>query len=189
MISCNNIIYFYIYSLPDYFTMQVYYCFLKNKYRIGRCHHKNTMAALWPEMQKMFAFCALKGSVHPKIKIQSLFTLMSFQARKTCSSSEHKLRYFGCNLRAFWPCIDSNTTDTFKAQKGIKDIIKIVLLRHSRCYVLIHLFCSGLFYSRDLHKEETMFFEAHCMSFPCTELVLFNYAKVNTVSHSMAPLA
>ncbi len=27
---------------------------------------------------------------------------------------------------AFWPCIDSNTTDTFKVQKGNKDIIKTV---------------------------------------------------------------
>ncbi len=33
-----------------------------------------------------------------------------------------------------------------------------------------------------------MVFEAHCMSFPCTEL-LFNYSKVNTVFHSMAPLS
>ncbi len=33
-----------------------------------------------------------------------------------------------------------------------------------------------------------MVFEAHCMSFPCTELLLFNYAKVNTVFHFMAPL-
>ncbi len=33
-----------------------------------------------------------------------------------------------------------------------------------------------------------MVFEAHCMSFPGTELLLFNYAKVNTVFHSMAPL-
>ncbi len=30
--------------------------------------------------------------------------------------------------------------------------------------------------------------EAHCMPFPCTELLLFNYAKVKTVFHSMAPL-
>ncbi len=30
--------------------------------------------------------------------------------------------------------------------------------------------------------------EAHCMSSPCTELLLFNYAKVKTVFHSMAPL-
>ncbi len=30
--------------------------------------------------------------------------------------------------------------------------------------------------------------EAHCISFPCTELLLFNYAKVKTVFHSMAPL-
>ncbi len=33
-----------------------------------------------------------------------------------------------------------------------------------------------------------MVFEAHCMSFPCTELLLFYYAKVKTVFHSMAPL-
>ncbi len=33
-----------------------------------------------------------------------------------------------------------------------------------------------------------MVFEAHCISFPCTEFLLFNYAKVNTVFHSMAPL-
>ncbi len=54
------------------------------------------------------------------------------------------------------------------------------------CYVLIRLFFSALFYSRDLHKkEETIVFEAHGMSFPCTELLLF---KVNTGFHSMAPL-
>ncbi len=36
-------------------------------------------------------------------------------------------------------------------------------------------FFSGLFYSRNLHKkEEAMVFEAHCMPFPCTELLLFN---------------
>ncbi len=60
----------------------------------------------------------------------------------------------------------------------------------SRCYVLIRIFFSGILHSRDLHKEEeTMVFEAHGnMSFPCTELLLFNYAKVNTVFHSMAPL-
>ncbi len=38
------------------------------------------------------------------------------------------------------------------------------------------------FWSQDLHKEEeTMVFEAHGMSFPCTKLLLFNYAKVKTV--------
>ncbi len=30
------------------------------------------------------------------------------------------------DLRAFWPCIDNNATDMFKAQKDSKDIIKIV---------------------------------------------------------------
>ncbi len=33
-----------------------------------------------------------------------------------------------------------------------------------------------------------MVFEALCMSFPCTELLLYNYAKVNAVFHTMAPL-
>ncbi len=33
-----------------------------------------------------------------------------------------------------------------------------------------------------------MVFEAHGMSLPCIELLLFNYTKVNTVFHSMAPL-
>ncbi len=31
--------------------------------------------------------------------------------------------------------------------------------------------------------------EAHCMSFPSTELLLLNHAKVKTVFHSMAPLS
>ncbi len=42
---------------------------------------------------------------------------MLFQSRKT-SSSEHKLRYVWWNPRAFWTCIDSSATTTFKAQKG-----------------------------------------------------------------------
>ncbi len=29
-------------------------------------------------------------------------------------------------MRAFWPCIDSKGTTTFKAQRGSKDIVKIV---------------------------------------------------------------
>ena len=33
-----------------------------------------------------------------------------------------------------------------------------------------------------------MEFETHCMSFPCTELLLFNYAKVNSIFDSRAPL-
>ncbi len=30
--------------------------------------------------------------------------------------------------RVFWPCIDSNATDTVKAQKGSKDIVKTLKL-------------------------------------------------------------
>ncbi len=33
-----------------------------------------------------------------------------------------------------------------------------------------------------------MVFEAHGMSFSCTQLLLFNYTKVNTVFHYLAPL-
>jgi len=29
----------------------------------------------------------------------------------------------------------------------------------------------------------------HCMSCPCTELLLFNYANINSISHSRAPLS
>ncbi len=42
-----------------------------------------------------------------------------------CSSLENKLRYFFDEI-TFWRCIDSNTTEMFKAQKGSNDIIKIV---------------------------------------------------------------
>ncbi len=49
-------------------------------------------------------------------------------------------------------------------------------------------FFSGLLHSRDLHKKETVVFEAHGILFPCAQLLLFNYAKVKTVFHSMAPL-
>ncbi len=53
---------------------------------------------------------------------------MSFQTHKwnLPSSLEHQEIYFWWNPRAFWPCIDSNVTTTFKAQKGSKNIIKIV---------------------------------------------------------------
>ncbi len=61
-----------------------------------------------------------KGIVHPKILFLSfcheILTLMLFQTSKT--SSEHKLRIFWWNPRAFWPDIDSNATDNIKAQKG-----------------------------------------------------------------------
>ncbi len=62
------------------------------------------------------------------------------------------------------------------------------------CYITVSVmlwfayFSVVFIYSRDLHKKEETMLEAHCMSFPCTELLLFNYAKINTVFHSMAPL-
>ncbi len=68
-------------------------------------------------------YSALKGIVHPKMKIMSLITRPHV---KPVKHSEHKLRYFWRNPRAFLPCIDSSSTTTFNAQKGSKDIVKIV---------------------------------------------------------------
>ncbi len=64
----------------------------------------------------------LEGIDHPKLK----FCRSRVNPQDICSSSEHKISYFWLNLRAFWPSIDSNATTTFKAQKGSKDIVKIV---------------------------------------------------------------
>ncbi len=77
----------------------------------------------------------LKGIVNPKMKILSLITHPHVVPNPLDfhSSSKHKLRYFLWNPRAFWPCIDSNATEMFKAQKGSKDIVKIVhVLWYSR---------------------------------------------------------
>ncbi len=41
-------------------------------------------------------------------------------------NGEFTQKLFWWNPRAFWPCIDSSATDTFKAQKCSKDIVKIV---------------------------------------------------------------
>ncbi len=40
---------------------------------------------------------------------------------------DQQLRYFWWISRASWLCIDSKATDMFKAQKGSKDFVKIVL--------------------------------------------------------------
>ncbi len=56
-----------------------------------------------------------KGIVHPKMKILSIITHSHVipNPKDLRSSSEHKLRYFWWNPRAFWPCIDSNATEMF----------------------------------------------------------------------------
>ncbi len=82
---------------------------------------------------------SIKGIVQPKIRIQSSITHHHVvpNLQDLHSSLKHKLRYFWWNPRAFWPCIDSNTTSTFKAQKGNKDIVKIVHVRsvfQPKCY-------------------------------------------------------
>ncbi len=78
---------------------------------------------------------------------------------------------------------------------GVYAFVGGVTISDPDCFVTVGVmfwfayFSVVFFYSQDLHKKEkTMLFEAHCMSFPCTELLLFNYAKVKTVFQSMAPL-
>ncbi len=51
----------------------------------------------------------------------------SCRSKQVSSASEHKLRYFWRNPRAFWYSIDSNATTMFKAQKGSKDIVKTII--------------------------------------------------------------
>ncbi len=46
------------------------------------------------------------------------------------------------NLRAFWRCIDTNTSTTFKAQKGSKDIIKIVHVKKLMNYLIVQFLFS-----------------------------------------------
>ncbi len=64
-----------------------------------------------------------KGMVHPKLKFQ-LFFLLPFKSFVHLRSTNVDI--FWWNQTPFWPSIDINTTDNLKAQKGSKDIVKIV---------------------------------------------------------------
>ncbi len=64
-----------------------------------------------------------KGIVHPKIVILSLITHPHVIPNLFIFRTQIKILWW--NPRAFWPFIDSNAADTFKAQKGSKDIINI----------------------------------------------------------------
>ncbi len=55
-----------------------------------------------------------------------LLTLMSFQTRKPFVYLRNTNEDIFDEIWAFWACIDSNATDTFKAQKCSKNIVKIV---------------------------------------------------------------
>jgi len=73
---------------------------------------------------------------------------------------------------------------------GVIHINDPAFLRQSRYYVEICLFFRGVFQKRDLSKKDkTMMFETHCMSCPYTELLLFKYANINSISHYRAPLS
>ncbi len=70
----------------------------------------------------------VKEIVHSKMKILSLITppLCRFKPVRPSFIFGTQIKIFWWNPLAFWPCIDSNTTTIFKAQKGSKDIIKTV---------------------------------------------------------------
>ncbi len=98
---------------------------------------------------------------------------MSLQTHKTLfgSSSEHKLQYIWWNLRAFWPCIDRNGTDTFKAQKGSKDIVKIFHVTS----VVQPLFyeASRIFYVRkEIKNNFIQQFLLFCVSLRCAFMTI-----------------
>ncbi len=78
----------------------------------------------WSEGEYIFGiffWWTIKGIVHmKKMQILQLITHphVVLDTQDLHSYSEHKLRYFSWNPRAFWSCIDSNATDTLKAQKS-----------------------------------------------------------------------
>ncbi len=69
-----------------------------------------------------------KGIVPQKRKILSLITHPHVVSNPLDlhSSSEHKLRYLRWNPRAFWCCIDSNTTSRLRFKKVVRTSLKIV---------------------------------------------------------------
>ncbi len=75
----------------------------------------------------------LKGLLHHKMKILSLITYPHVvPSKKLCLSSEHNLRYCGWKpggLFFFFACpIDCPVNSTVKAQKRMKNIVRIVHL-------------------------------------------------------------
>ncbi len=49
---------------------------------------------------------------------------MPFQTHKTFVLLQTQTKIFLMKSGAFWPCIDSNVTEKFKAKKRSKDIVK-----------------------------------------------------------------
>jgi len=78
-----------------------------------------------------------------------------------------------------------------KETQGGKYIFKYFLSQLYRQVIILYIkrghqgACFQVFFNQEIYMRKLL---AHCMSFPCTELILFNYAKVKIVFHSMAPL-
>jgi len=73
------------------------------------------------------AYTGLKGLVHPKMKILSFITLMSFHTRKTFVHLQKTYKDIFDKIR--WlseACIASKTINTFNVQKATKDVFKTV---------------------------------------------------------------
>ncbi len=85
-------------------------------------------AGLWPSRNWVW-HPRLKGIVQPKNKNSVIHYSLLCCPKHVRPSFIFRTQmniYFLLNLRALWPCMDRNRTDTFKAQKGSKDIVKLV---------------------------------------------------------------
>ncbi len=84
------------------------------------------------------------------------------------------------NPSAFWPFVDSNATTKFKAQKGSKDIVKIVrvtlLIQYSFYEVTINTFCVQRKQKQRLYSAISSVFDArlrqHRNAFMCIPLLV-----------------
>ncbi len=56
---------------------------------------------------------------------QNKNSVISYSLSSRSKPSEHKLRYFWWNPRAFWRFIVNNATDTFKAQKYVVEMVYV----------------------------------------------------------------
>ncbi len=85
------------------------------------------LVVLWVFAVRFFICLSCEHLQHVRCKIGEVVCLICrcfflFAVRWALSATV----YFWWNLITFWPCIDSNATDKIKAQKGSKDIVKIV---------------------------------------------------------------
>ncbi len=116
----------------------------------------------------------LKGIVHPQNSVINYSSSCRSKPIRPSFISEYKLRCLWWSPRAFWPSIDSKATDTFKAQKGSKDIVmwhqwfNLNVMKLQECFLctkktkllystISSLSCQSLMRSRQYHNSLTTF--------------------------------